>query len=390
MVTSGVLVPVPQGPLQPPQPPGPAATPAAAATNGGAPGDIVTLAAIERTLGARVGPFADLEVEQALLPTEIQVAALRSTAELGGWENLFVLRRGTYAPGYPPPINPPPFDPYDRTRLVKTYTPSSGSLEVDREYNTAPLHGERIELHVLHPEWELRPAVLTGLERCFLFDRLPLVPVDSTATAGDLTGAYPWLTDPSSVWGVEAATMVATVENGLADTAWVPVWGWDAIQRTGGVFLLLPDGCGGWWPNGANGAVNGTNGSLRVLVRRPAWTVVNGLDWAPGHSWADDDVLEVALPYAAAAALVEAWRVARPRLTPLAQVAAAGQVPMWPTPQEAAAEFSRMTARHFRPDVRPPEERLVGPARKRLPGGATGGHAYGNDRWNGAGVVVNR
>src|SRR4029453_6172056 len=102
--------------------------------------------------------------------------------------------------------------------------------------------------------------------------------------------------------------------------------------------------------------------------------------------WQDDDVLEVPLPYAAAGAMGEAWRLAPPRLTPLAQVAAAGQVPMWPTPQEAATEFTRMTLRHFRPDVRPPEERLVGPYRKRLAGGSSRGFA--DARYGGHGRVV--
>src|SRR5262245_5878930 len=424
MVSSGGLVPVPPAPLLPPAP---APTGAAATADGGAPGDAVTLAAIERALGARCGPFADLVVEQGLLSTEVQVAALRSTAELGGWENLFALRRGVYAPGTSTPGAPVPgFNAGDRVRLVKTYTPSSGSLELDRAYAGLAQPGERLELHVLHPEWELRPAVLAGLERCFLFDRIPLLPAGSTAAPGDLTGAYPWLTDPASVWGVEATTAgpsgaLSTLggegaeadglnstasapwnsaplgalndrlndrlndngpwagsfaTNGLLPETWAPLYGWDAIQQAGRVFLVVPGGASGAWPTA----------SLRVVVRRPAWTVVNGADWAPGRVWADGDVLEVALPYAAAAALVEAWRLARPRLTPLAQVAAAGQVPMWPTPQEAASELTRMTARHFRPDVRPPEERLVGPSRQRLPSGDTRGHA--DPRFGRAGPVV--
>lgn len=364
------------------------------------PGDAVTLAAIERALGARVGPFADLVVEQGLVPTELQVAALRSTAELGGWENLFALRRGVSAPGTSTPGEPlPEFDVRDRVRMVKTYTPSSGSLELDRDYAQQGQPGERLELHVLHPEWELRPAVLAGLERCFLFDRIPLVPVDSTAAPCDLTAAYPWLTDPSAVWGVEWTSLAPSTEpdgtNGLSvangnglyangngavgvlpEAAWAPLQGWDCVERGGGVFLALPGGYGAPWPSAG----------VRVVVRRPAWTVVNGLDWQPGHVWQDDDVLEVPLPYAAAAALVEAWRLARPRLTPLAQVAAAGQVPMWPTPQEAATELTRMTLRHFRPDTRPPEDRLVGPYRRRLPGGSIGGFA--DARSGGYGRVV--
>jgi len=377
-----VLTPAAPAPLAAPLVP---AAAGAAGTAGPQPGAEVTLAAIERALGARVGPFADLAVEQGLVPVEVQVAALRSTAELGGWENLYALRRGVYAPGSTggtPGAPVPSFDAGDRVRLVKTYTPASGSLQVDRDYTRNAQPGERLELHVLHPEWELRPAVLAGLERCFLFDRIPLVPWDAPPglVPGDLTAAYPWLTDPGMVYGVEGTDGTPAPPDpgdpnggdGVDADSWRPCYGWDAVLRGGGVVLLADGG----YPAA----------STRVVVRRPAWTVVNGADWAAGHVWADGDVLEVPLPYAAAAALVEAWRLARPRLTPLAQVAAAGQVPMWPTPQEAATEFTRMTDRWFRPDVRAPEDRLVGPYRKRLPGGSSRGFA--DVRYGGYGRIV--
>ena len=173
------------------------------------PAPPVTLADVERALGIRVGPFADLVVEQGLAPAQLQVGALRSSAQLGGWENLYALRRGVYAPGQHPtdptgngPV--PGFDPRDRVRLVKTYLSESGTLEVDRDYFRNAVPGERLELHVLHPDWELRPAVLAGLERAFLFDRLPRCLENGDGDPLDLTVAYPWLHDRSQVWGVES------------------------------------------------------------------------------------------------------------------------------------------------------------------------------------------
>ena len=340
------------------------------------PGEAVTLAAVERGLGMRVGPFGDLTAEQGLAPTEVQVGALRSTAELGGWENLFLLRRGVYAPGTATPGEPVPgFDPRDRVRMVKTYTSSSGSLEVDQDYVSNVVPGERLELHVLHPEWELRPAVLAGLERAFLFDRVPLLPNGATSVPGDLTAAYPWLTEPSQVWGVDWTPVPGAADgtqSASLEAMWGPMGGWDAVQRAGGVFLVLP---GGAYP--ADG--------VRVAVRRPAWSVVNGADWVPGHEWRDDDVLEVALPYACAAALVEAWNLARPRLVPMTQTG------MWPTQAEAAAVFTRMTARWFRPDMRQPEDRLPGASRRLLSGGGHRPHweARSGGHGGSARIIVN-
>ena len=336
----------------------------------------VTLASLEREVGRRVGPFGDLVVEQGLAPAAFQSNALRSTADLGGWENLYALRRGVYGPNGTNGDDPiPGFVEDDRVRLVKTYSPESGTLEVDRDYAVNAVPGERIELHVLHPEWELRPAVLAGLERCFLFDRLPATNGTNGAPNGNgngtaLTTVYPWLTEPSMVWGVEALPADATGIGGVA------VGPWEAILSAGGVWLVIP---GEYWPTT----------SVQVLVRRPAWTVVNGQETAPDHVWDDADVLEVALPYAAAAAHVEAWRLARPRLAPLVQT---GPTPMWPTKEECAAELTRMTNRWFRPDVRPPEERTP----RSATGGGRGafwnarGDFWGTSALAGPGTVVNR
>jgi len=386
----GSVVLLPTGPT--PAPPGPVPVPAGAGQ--------ITLADVERALSARVGPFADLMAEQGLAPAQFQVEALRSSAETAGWENLFVLRRGTYSPlvaqgpvaGVPPDALPGDpvagFSLRDRTRMVKSFAPESGGIEVDRDYVNPPLPGERIELHVLHPDWELRPAVLQGLERTFLFDRIALTPYvppppppeipPAPLVPGDLTSAYPWLTDRSSVWGVEWGApsdpfVEPTLSSGMTGTL---VRGWDALQTATGVLLTLPGGLTGprWF---------GQASYLWVLVRRPGWSVVNGAEWAPGHVWADDDGLVVPLPYAVAGAHVAAWDVARTRLMP---GAATG---MALTENDCGRELTRQTNRWFRPDVRPPEDRYPVASRLTMPGGGSGPHWNPRTRAGGAGWIVN-
>lgn len=358
------------------------------------PGEGVRLADVERALGQRVGPFADLMVQQGLAPAQFQVEALRSSAETAGWENLFVLRRGVYAPAAgttpPPPGVPagvlpgdpiPGFNARDRTRLVKAFMPESGSVEVDRDYLTVPVAGEALELHVLHPEWELRPAVLAGLERVFRYDRIPAVPAldpllpppDPPLPVGPLTTYYPWLTDRSMVWAVEWGPSTATGAPAVSNPYGVvgqPLRGWDALQGAGGVFLQLP--------YGNRGAASPT--TIWVGVRRPGWSLVNLAEWQPGHIWHDFDLLSVPLPYAAAAAHVEAWDVARIRLLP---GAVAG---MARSENDCGRELTRQTVRWFRPDVRPPEDRYPVASRLTLPGGRSGPHWGSHTRSAGGGA----
>ena len=124
--------------------------------------------------------------------------------------------------------------------------------------------------------------------------------------------------------------------------------------------------------------------TLWVLVRRPGWSIVNGADWLPGHVWADDDVLDVPLPYAAAAAHVAAWRVARQRLTPGASTG------MALSENDCGRELTRQTSRWFRPDVRNPEDRYPPAARLRWPGGGgSGPHWSPRSGGGGGGWIAN-
>ena len=83
-----------------------------------------SLAAIEQEIAARVGPFALLEVltgDQGSLTVEV----LKSTLDLGGWEDLSLLRREATQPA-------------DRVARVRAYDPALGQLQPDRRYVTAP------------------------------------------------------------------------------------------------------------------------------------------------------------------------------------------------------------------------------------------------------------
>lgn len=262
----------------------------------------VTLAEIEREVARRAGPFHAHTVASAT-NTALVVDALKSSADLGGLEDLFLLRRSAAAG--------------DRVRLVKTYDPAAGRLEVDRAYGSAPTAGEAIELHHLHPDAELRVAVLRGLERCYL-----LVETTVGLTAGgshDLTTSLPWLRDTRQVYGVALAPVQATERPARIR------WHVTVPSGTGVALRLDPDPMGG---------------SVVLSARRPVSSLVNGVDSLTGPS-EDDDALSVPLAYAAAAGHVEAWRRLKHRLLPVAQTGLAV------SQEEAATEFTRQAWTHF-------------------------------------------
>ena len=64
----------------------------------------------------------------------------------------------------------------DRVRTVDRVDGPSGSLVVDFPYEDAPVAGEWVELHHLHPDQQLRTDVLAGLRRCYLLDSFEVPP----------------------------------------------------------------------------------------------------------------------------------------------------------------------------------------------------------------------
>lgn len=334
---------------------GPSAT---GAEGGYAPTDTSSLREIEQEVARRTGPF-QLRTVQNPQPgeqgdigsttTTVSIPAVRSTMDLGGLTDMFVLRRGRLADGtrlpttiyieppdpHPPEAPPVPiiinYDPGDRIRLVRDYRPQEGVLEVDRPYLYGTTDDEEIELHHLDPEQELRPAVLAGLRRCFVVHRLPVsAVVPGPWSPVDLTAIAPWLLTRDQVYAV-------SIGGGA------PAVGWRVEPYGGGLFLTMAEVA---------------MGTSYVVNRRPAVAMVlpafdgNGSpspdDWViragnANEPWDDEDRFAVPMDYAAAAGHIEAWRTARPRLTLVAQT------DMWANQKEAAAEFTRVSTVFFDP-----------------------------------------
>jgi len=340
--------------------------------------DTVSLREIEQEVARRVGPFF-LRVARNQAPTEsdattIAVPAIRSTIDLGGIEDLFVLRRGRLADGTRFPTTAPdperPWSPGDRVRAVRAYRPQEGLVEVDWPYDHPVYDGEEIELHHLDPEQELRPAVLAGLRRCYVVHRLT---VDGTVGGAfdtiDLTERAPWIRSRDQVYGVSLS-------------GGAPAVAWRVESYGGGLFLVLRE-----YAYGKSYVVNRRPATAMVWLAPPhalpgggpllgtwdrvafhtwddlaanhTWDsvlfpygdpgVVAGVDdWGVragtvNEPWDDEDRFPIPLDYPAAAGHIECWRSVRPRL------AALSQLDLWPKQAEAAAEFTRVSTQHFDP-----------------------------------------
>lgn len=234
---------------------------------------------------------------------------LRSSAILGGPENLWLLRRGLLADGSAVPAGQ--YDPADRVRMVQTFDSSAGRVVVDRNWRNPMTPNELADFTHLHPMQELRVSVMAGLRRCYTAETLPAV-LTSGYGDMDLTYQYPWILDGDQVVRVQYG--------------WAKPWG-DApfdTQRMAGHVMLT----------GAWGSYAPSN--LWVTALRPAWTWVNDAESATGPT-ADADLLAVDLDYAASAGHIEAWHLFPSHLF----AAAAGNLQA--TQAMAAAEFTRQS-----------------------------------------------
>jgi len=342
------------------------------------PGEPVSLADVERETASRLGPFFDL-VASGGTPDTVLVAGLRSSAPLGGYEGLWLLRRDAVRTN-------------DRVRTVTVYNGPNGSLGVDFPYEDTPVAGERVELHHLHPDQQLFVDVLAALRRCYLLDTLAVAPPAPPAEAyvalatirevngwvvnghADTTAPTPRAPHPS----LSGATRSAS-GGSVVDLTAQAFWLHDPRQvlAVGSDGALLPhvgrygdDRAGGWTCYASRGRVylNVPTGvpldTLVVRAYRDAFGLVNGED-APSGPVFDGDADELAVPldYICAFAHIEAWRRHRDRLE---ASAAEGR---FATQSEASTEATRVASLYADFLFRPQTERGD---RIALPFGASG------------------
>lgn len=272
---------------------------------------MITLAQLEQEVARRTGPFfqAAQDTQATSTTTAAYMPSLRSSAVLGGPENLFLLRRGLLVDGTP--VAPGLYDASDRIRMVQTFDSGAGRVVVDRNWRNPMQRNELADFTHLHPQQELRVSVLAGLRRCFWPETVP-----SAVTSGygdmDLTYQYPWIVGGDQVVGVEYG--------------WQKPWGeapFDTRMQRGHV--MLTGAWGGYAPQ-----------SVWVTALRPAWSWVNDAESTTGPTQ-DDDTLSVDLDYAASAGHIEAWHLFPSHLF----AAAAGNLQA--TQEMAAREFTRQS-----------------------------------------------
>jgi len=244
---------------------------------------VPTLAEVEQEVASRCGPYEQRTALATGGASTVVVRALRSTIALGGQTDRFLLRRSAT-------------DPDDRVRRVASYDPATGTLTVDDPYDVVVAAGEPLELMVLDPVTELRPAVLRGLARCFFVERAA-VPVTAGLVEETLSTALFWITDVGQIRDVSSRVGDAGVAQPIPLTWYRPA------SSSAGVGLMVDAAPAGVYV---------------VEALRPYATLVGGAD-APNGPQADVDVLACPLDYAAAAGHVEAWRRARPTLAPIAK-----------------------------------------------------------------------
>src|SRR5215831_237709 len=270
---------------------------------------MITLAQLAQEVARRTGPFfqaaQDSQVPSSSTATSAYMPTLRSSAVLGGPENLWLLRRGVKADGTPATYNA-----QDRTRMVQSFDASAGRVVIDRNWYTPMQPNELADFTHLHPEQELRVSVLAGLRRCFLEDTIQGL-LTSAYGDIDLTAQAPWITSPNQVTRVQYGWYKP-----LADAPF------EATTQSGHV--MLRNTSGSYAP-----------ANVWVTVMRPAWSWVNGAD-STGPTQ-DTDQLDVDLDYAASAGHIEAWHNFPAHMF----AAAAGNLQA--TQEMAAREFTRQS-----------------------------------------------
>lgn len=266
----------------------------------------VTLMSLERAVARAVGPFHLLSATSTLSTiNQAIITKLKSSMDIGDYEDLFMLRRGLYRQGGLVTN----FATSDRQRIVDTYDHTLGALEPDAAWTIAPAETEAIELHTLDPEEELREAVIEGLSRCYFWDTAQIsTPINQREV--NLTALVPWITRKEQVRLVEYGR-VSYLPNR-------PVW-FDTYQSGPNIILQTTV------PN---------VGSLRVHALRAHSTLVNG-EYSGSGPDSDLDLLNVDKRFARLAGHLACWENYPDKL---ADLAVAGRRP---SQQDVADAFTR-------------------------------------------------
>jgi len=277
---------------------------------------MISVMRLEQEVARRTGPFFQAAQDAGVPTSSTTIAAymptLKTSALLGGPENLWLLRRGFTNESPPQPLPPEVHDQSDRVRMVLSFDPDAGRVVVDRNWRYPMQPNELADFTHLHPEQELRIAVRAGLRRCFLEDMFAAV-LTSAYGDIDLTYQQPWLTNPNQVTRVQYGWYKP-----IADAPF------EATMQSGHV--MLRNTSGSYAP-----------ANVWVTWLRPAGTLLNGEDYDPDKVYYDDDELSVDLDYAASAAHIEAWHLFPSHMF----AAAAGNLQA--TQEMAAREFTRQS-----------------------------------------------
>lgn len=246
----------------------------------------ITLGQLEAEVAARAGPFGQHTAASGTTTTVV-IDALRSTIPLGGETDRWLLRRAAT-------------NVDDRQRRVALYDAGTGTVTVDRPYTIPVAAAEPVEMMVLDPAQELRPAVLRALLRCFFVERAA-VEVTPGQVAENLSHALYWITDLGQIRDVQSRLGTAHA----MPLTWYRLLSSSVHDGSGGLRVGM-EAC----PPGA--------GVYVVEALRPHASWVNGAD---AKQWAavDTDVLACPLDYAAALGHAEAWRRCRATLAPISR-----------------------------------------------------------------------
>jgi hypothetical protein len=274
----------------------------------------VTLMTLEQMTARRCGPYRRVKTgPSGSSASALYSLALKSSLQLGGYEQQYLLRRGISWSN----LLVPNFSDTDRIRMIAAYDAPTGILTPDSPWTNAPSgpYAEAVEIHALEPEEELRIAVLDGLKRCYFWEQIQ---IETTGQLYDinLSSSLPWLESPSQIGPVSYAFS----NQRLPAT---PVT-WAEPYRSGKDIWLKSQGV--------------YQGNLVLQVLRPAHTMVNGESSIAGPN-DDFDVLSINPDYAAWAAVLEVWKNFPEKVQPLATIN------MRPSRDDVAKEFTKHSIR---------------------------------------------